>query len=299
MRTNPLVAAVAVLLPLGVLAAPPTAYQKEVETWRAQREERLKADGGWLMVSGLHWLKTGPNSFGSGPGVDIALGPDVTVPKAGTFTLRGTTVELELAPGVEATVGGQPAGKREMKPDTSGTNDVLNIGRARLQVIERSGRYGIRVKDPEAPTRKAFKGLSWYPVDERFRVTAKWVPYVPPKKIAVPNILGQVSEIDSPGRAVFTLNGQAVSLEPILESATDTELFFIFRDETAPRETYGAGRFLYAAMPKGGTIVLDFNKAYSPPCAFTRFATCPLPPKQNRLPIRIEAGEKDPKLLAH
>jgi uncharacterized protein (DUF1684 family) len=299
MRTTVAVAVAALLLPAALPAAPAPAYAKEIEAWRTQREDRLKADGGWLSVAGLVWLKPGANTFGSGPGVDVELPEQVTVPKAGTITLTGTRVEIELAEGVEATVGGQPLGKRELKADTSGVSDVVKIGRATLQVIERSGRYGMRVKDPEAPQRKAFQGLRWFPVDEAYRVSAKWVPYDPPKKVAVPNILGQVSEIPSPGRAVFTMGGREVALEPVLEEPADTELFFIFRDATAPRETYGAGRFLYAEMPKDGRIVLDFNKAYSPPCAFTRFATCPLPPRQNRLDVRIEAGEKDPRLLAH
>ena len=294
MRTLPAL----LLVPSLALGAAPT-YVSEIETWRTQREVRLKAEGGWLSVAGLTWLKPGKNTFGSGPGLDVELPERVTVPNAGTLTLDGTKVRIALAQGVEATLNGQPLTQAELKADTSGTSDVVKIGRVSLQVIERSGRYGIRMRDPEAPTRKAFHGLQWYPVSDKYRVTAKWIPYDPPKKLAIPNILGQVNEIPSPGKAVFTIDGREVTLEPVLEEPDDKELFFIFRDETAPRETYGAGRFLYAPMPKDGTIVLDFNKAYSPPCAFTRFATCPLPPRQNRLAVRIEAGEKDPKLLAH
>jgi uncharacterized protein (DUF1684 family) len=138
---------------------------------------------------------------------------------------------------------------------------------------------------------KEFTGLRWFPVQEDYRVEGRFVPYTSAKTIAVPNILGQVEEMPSPGYVAFTIGGREVRLDPVLEEPGASELFFIFRDQTTGKETYPAGRFLYAAMPKDGRVTLDFNKAYSPPCAFTPFATCPLPPKQNRLPVRIEAGE--------
>jgi uncharacterized protein (DUF1684 family) len=147
------------------------------------------------------------------------------------------------------------------------------------------------MKDKESPLLKEFTGLRWFPVREEQRIEARFVPYTPPKKVPVPNVLGQVESLSSPGYAVVTVGGREVRLDPVLEEPGATELFFIFRDETAKKETYPAGRFLYAAMPKDGKVVLDFNKAYSPPCAFTPYATCPLPPRQNRLPVRIEAGE--------
>jgi uncharacterized protein (DUF1684 family) len=295
-----LAALVALLLgiPLAHATSPAADYRQQVEKWRTDRADRLKADGGWLSVAGLYWLEPGPKTFGSGPGVDLVLPAGTAPPRAGSFTVQGKEVELRLEDGVEAKVAGQPVtAPRLLKADTSGAPDVLQLGRLTMTVIERGGRVGIRLKDPQAPLRLAFRGLDWYPVDERWRVTAKWIPYDPPKKVAVPNVLGQVSEIPSPGRAVFTVDGREHTLEPVLEAPDDKELFFIFRDATAPRETYGAGRFLYAGMPKDGQIVLDFNKAYSPPCAFTKYATCPLPPRQNRLDVRIPAGEKDPKLL--
>src|SRR6516162_5455203 len=155
-------------------------------------------------------------------------------------------------------------------------------------VIQRANRFGIRLKDKNSATRKAFSGLKYFPVQEQYRVEARFLPYDPPKKIAVPNILGDTEEEPSPGYVEFTLSGQKCRLDPV--SAGD-ELFFIFRDLTSGKETYPSGRFLYTDMPKNGEVVLDFNKAVNPPCAFTPFATCPLPPKQNHLPIRIEAGE--------
>src|SRR5262249_19797787 len=146
--------------------------------------------------------------------------------------------------------------------------------------------------DPESPQRKAFAGLTWFPVSESYRVVARFVPAAAPRSIAVPNILGQTIDMPSPGRAVFTLGGKELGLDAVLEEPDAQELFFIFRDGTSGKETSPAGRFLYAELPKDGTVVLDFNKAYSPPCAFTPHATCPLPPRQNRLAVRVEAGEK-------
>ena len=158
-------------------------------------------------------------------------------------------------------------------------------------MIQRSGKYGIRLKDPASDYRRDFHGIDYYPANEAFRVTAKFV--AEPVKIPILNILGQTEPMESPGYAVFRLNGQELRLRPVLEEPDAKELFYIFRDQTSGKETYGAGRFLYSGMPKDGQVVLDFNKAYNPPCAFTPYATCPLPPAENRLPIRLEAGEKN------
>ena len=212
--------------------------------------------------------------------------------RAGVFELRGGKTTVRMEPGVTATVDGNPVDARELRPDVPGPADVLKLGpRLTLHVIERGGRYGIRLKDRESALLKEFTGLRWFPVQEDYRVEARFVPYASPKKIAVPNILGQVEELPSPGYAAFTIGGREVRLDPVLEEPGAKELFFIFRDQTTGKETYPAGRFLYAPMPEDGRVTLDFNKAYSPPCAFTPYATCPLPPRQNRLPVRIEAGE--------
>jgi len=271
---------------------PDPAYRAEIEKWRADREGRLKSDGGWLQVVGLFWLKDGANSFGTDAGNRIVLPPGSAPARAGVFELRAGKTTLRMEPGVEATVDGHPAGTRELRPDVPGPADVLKLGpRLTLHVIERGGRYGIRLKDRESALLKEFGGLRWFPVREDYRVEARFVPHASPMKIAVPNILGQVEELPSPGYAAFTIGGREVRLDPVLEEPGATELFFIFRDQTTGKQTYPAGRFLYAPMPKDGRVTLDFNKAYSPPCAFTPYATCPLPPKQNRLSVRIEAGE--------
>jgi len=266
-------------------------YAADVEAWRVKREARLKADGGWLTVAGLFWLKEGANRFGSGKDNDVVL-PSSAPERAGVFEFQAGKVQLRLEAGVPATIEGKNVTTADMRPDTSGSPDVLTLGPLTMHVIERGGRFGIRLKDNDSPARKAFKGLEWFTVSEQYRVTARFVPYDPPRKITIPNVLGDASEMPSPGYAAFTLGGKELRLDPVLEDAASEELFFIFRDETSGKGTYGGGRFLYTEKPKDGSVVLDFNKAYSPPCAFTRYATCPLPPKQNRLGVRIEAGEK-------
>jgi uncharacterized protein (DUF1684 family) len=258
----------------GVALFAATAYQTEIAQWRRQREEGLQRDGGWLTVAGLFWLHEGANPFGKDPGNEIVL-PDGAA-RAGVFELHHGKVTVKMS-----------GSTRELWPDSL---DVAKVGRLSLFVIQRSDKFGIRLKDPDSPYRRQFKGIETYPAQEAYKVTAKWV--VAPRKIPILNVLGQTEAMDSPGFAVFTLHGQEYRLRPVLETADAKELFYIFRDQTSAKETYGAGRFLYSPMPADGRVVLDFNKAYNPPCAFTPYATCPLPPAENRLAVRIEAGEK-------
>jgi uncharacterized protein len=260
------------LITLPLVAA--LTYQAEIAEWRQKREARLRADGGWLTVTGLFWLHEGQNTFGADHKNDIVLpaGPE----HAGIFELRSGKVQV--------TMGGN---MRPLRPDS---DDVANDGRLRLYVIERGGRYGIRVKDPESPYRRDFHGLDYFPVREDYRVTAQFV--ADPRKVPIQNILGQTEPEDSPGYVVFTLQGRQFRLRPILDDPDTKDLFFVFRDLTSQKETYQAGRFLEAAPPQDGKVVLDFNKAYNPPCVFTPYATCPLPPQENRVAVRIEAGEK-------
>jgi uncharacterized protein (DUF1684 family) len=285
-----------VTLTAAVLVTPAVnpVYRGEIEKWRQHREARLKAEDGWLAVAGLFWLDEGVNRFGSGPGNSIGLPAGAAPPVAGTFELRQGRVSVRIEPGVSVTTAGGPVMAMGLRSDDPGPPDVLKLGRLTLQVIARSGRYGIRMKDPESETRRSFSGLRWFPVRDDMRVEARFVAWPSPRTIPIPNVLGQVNDLPSPGYAEFTLAGRRLRLEPVIEEPGAHELFFIFRDQTAGKETYPAGRFLYAPMPQDGAVVLDFNKAYSPPCAFTAYATCPLPPPQNRLPIRIEAGEKNP-----
>ncbi|HUG54151.1 MAG TPA: DUF1684 domain-containing protein [Vicinamibacteria bacterium] len=287
------VLAVAGGLALPALGAGDHGYVRDVESWRAVREERLRAPDGWLSVVGLHWLREGPSTVGSAKGSDIPL-PLPAPPRVGVIEMKDGRPFMRVAPGITVLAEGRPVHEIELHADTSGKPDVLTVGPVSLFVIERGGRLALRVKDAESPRRRSFRGLEWYPVRESYRITARFVPYDPPKPIPIANVIGTVEPMPSPGYVVFTLDGREVRLDPVLEEPGAKELFFIFRDTTAGKHTYPAGRFLYSEMPKDGRVVLDFNKAYSPPCAFTSFATCPLPPKQNRLEVRIEAGEKKP-----
>lgn len=264
------------LLACALLAGAAASYRAEIEEWQRHREAALKADGGWLTVTGLFWLHEGSNTFGSEPSRDIVLPAGPELAGGGSFDLHGAKVVMHWK--------GQT---QELRPDTAGPPDILTMGSLTLFVIQRGDRYGIRLKDTNSSLRKEFGGLRYFPVNEAYRVTARFVP--DPKKVPIPNILGQVEGEFSPGYVEFDLDGRKLRLTPVQES--QAELSFIFRDLTSGKETYGSGRFLDTALPRDGHVVLDFNKAYNPPCAFTPYATCPLPPKENRLAVRIEAGE--------
>jgi uncharacterized protein (DUF1684 family) len=275
----------------GPAAVPDDAHRREVEEWRAQREARLRGDEGWLTVAGLFWLKEGENVFGSDGKAEVVLPAHSSPQRAGVLELHGGKVTVKAAPGVPLTLDGKPVDKKELRDDVPGPPDVLSLGALRFFVIERSGRYAIRLRDLKSPARAAFAGVRWFPIKKEYRVVGRFIPHRSPRKLAVPNVLGMVEEMESPGAVEFTLAGQKLRLEPVYEEPNAKELFYIFRDRTAGHETYGAGRFFYTDLPKDGQVIIDFNKAYTPPCAFTRFATCPLPPRQNQLPVRIEAGE--------
>jgi len=239
-------------------------YVASIEEWRKTREQNLKSDTGWLTVAGLAWLKPGRNV--------IELPQGATV-KALEVQLRDGRVTID-------------ADGKKQEPKLE--KDVLQFGPVSVLVIERAGRYAIRMRDLNSEYRRTFTGLKWYPVKLEWRIEARFVPYDPPRRMKVPNIIGSEFEEPNPGYVEFSVKGKKLRLDPVLEG---DRLFLIFKDETAAKTTYPPGRFLYADMPKDGKVILDFNKAYSPPCAFTPYATCPLPPKQNRLPIAIEAGE--------
>ncbi|MGZ6099098.1 MAG: DUF1684 domain-containing protein [Myxococcaceae bacterium] len=275
-------------------APPPEDISAATRAWEEGRLARLQSDDGWLTLVGLGWLKEGSNTAGS-DGKAVVVFPQSAPGSVGTFTRSGTSVSFQPAPGVTVTRGGKPFPGGAVQTDQEGHTepDVFQLGRLRFQVIVRGDRIGVRIKDPEARARKEFKGIPTYPASEKWRLTARWEPVNPPTEIAVPNVLGQVERSPSPGTAVFTVDGKEYRLTPVLEEGSP-ELFFVFADETNRTETYGAGRFLYAAPAEDGTVILDFNRAYNPPCAFSAFATCPLPPRQNRLALRVDAGEKRP-----
>ena len=207
--------------------------------------------------------------------------------RVGVFEFRSGRTKFRAEPGVDARIGGRPARDAELKPES---DEVVFAGLT-MFVIKRGDRYGIRLRDKNSEARRTFQGCVWFPVRETLRVTGRFVPYDRPKQIPILNVIGDLAPMPSPGYVEFTLNGTLLRLDPVAEPGA-RELFFIFKDETAGTDTYPAGRFLYTAAPRNGVVELDFNRAVNPPCAFTAFATCPLPPRQNQLPVRIEAGER-------
>lgn len=255
-------------------------YRAEIEGKHAQRIERLTRPDGWLSLVGLHWLQPGLQRIGRAPDNDIVLatGPD----HLATVQLQDGEVRIEPVedsgawhePGAD----GVPARLR------------FNQGEASVQVIERGERFGLRVRDAQAPTRVDFAGIERFDTDPAWRVQAEFVPHQPPRTLPIVDVLGQTTETPNPGTVHFTHAGQRYSLEALDEG--DGRLFFVFADRTNAAETYGAGRMLYADPAVDGRAVVDFNLAYNPPCAFTEYSTCPLPPPENRLDVAVRAGEK-------
>ena len=263
-----------------VLATLPLLGAGPVEEWRKAYEEGLRAPyTGWLSVAGLFWLHSGENSVGAGEGNDVVLPRGTS--KMGVFVFDGKSVVYRDTAGAA----------RAMRTDVSGAPDTLEIDGMRLVAIERNGKFGIRLRDPESAMRKGFAGCVWYPIRAAYKVRARFIPHAYPRTVNFTDMTGNTQKMVSPGVVEFVLNGHRLRLEPVEDEG---QLFFVFRDRTANKGTYGAGRMLYAPLPVKGFAELDFNVTKNMPCVYTPYATCPLPPKQNILPVAIEAGEKMP-----
>ena len=276
--------------PLSLIGREPLEhYVASIETWRAGRVQRLTGPAGWLTLIGRHPLEHGTWSVGSAAGnaIRLAAGPD----KLGTVTYAANgKVSFALAEGADAAIDGTTARSAELVVDGEKPTYV-RAGTVNFYVMERSGNLYLRVRDSEAARRKNFAGIESYPVDPAWRIEADWVPFDPPQEMKITNIMGLIEPAIIPGKAVFPHDGRTYELLAI-DEGPDEDLFFVLTDTTAGTETYEACRFFYAKRPVNGKIVLDFNKVYNPPCAFTPFATCPLPPKGNALPFPLRAGEK-------
>ncbi len=258
-------------------AAP--SYEAEILAWRQLVEQRLRSDNSWLTLTGLYWLHDGENSVGSDLSADVLL-PASAPPSLGV---------IEFADGSAIF---HPTGQSEtelLRDDTDPQGPTrIEVGSVSFTVIKRGDQYGVRVRDRDNPARTTFAGRVWYPVDARYRVSAAFTPHPAARTIPIMNVVGIETPMDNPGYVEFTLDGHSARLEAF--TADDSgELWFVFRDGSP--ESYYGGRFLYAPV-QDGTALLDFNRAYNPPCAFTPYATCPIPPKENVLPFPIEAGEK-------
>ena len=277
----------------------PAAHEAEIRQWQETRDQRLRSESGWLTLVGLHWLEQGLNPIGSDELNKVRLPPNAPA-SVGNLRLEGTRVTFEPAEGGGATIDGNPVQEPvELRDDNNDDGPTLvTAGTLNFQIIRRGDRFGVRVKDPESPTRTGFQGLEYFPIDPDWRVVARFEPYQPARQIPIDDVTGTVSNQVVPGALVFEAGGETYRLDAIDEEGSK-QLFIIFKDATSRDATYPAGRYLYVSRPGvDGKVIVDFNKAYNPPCAFTPFATCPLPPPQNRLPLRIEAGEKNFKKAA-
>ena len=263
-----------------------TDYEAQQDSWRETREANLASDDGWLTIAALHFLHEGANSFGSSPLNDFVLpeGPE----KVGVFELRGREVFLRTEEGQAVDGNGKRTTTTRLFPTESIRHDVT-VGNLTLWIHYSGDRLAVRMSDPNSDILKNFSGLKWFPVDERYRVPARFIPHDNPTAVKLPNILGDIEEFTSHGSVELTVAGQKVRM---LSIHSGDQLWFIFRDLTSGVETYPAARFLYAPAPgEDGWTEVDINRAYNPPCAFNPYTTCPLPPEPNRLNFRVEAGE--------
>jgi uncharacterized protein (DUF1684 family) len=279
---------------LAAAATIDTQWKSDLLQWRTQRAQQLSAPDGWLTLVGLEWLQPGKNTFGAAADNRIRLNAPVA-DHLGVLELKSDGVYLST-PAASLLANDAPA--RAIKVDTDGPNPtVLKAGTLTLLVIHRGDRFALRIKDSQAPTRIHFQGLHWYAPDPHYRIEAKWIPFNPAHEESIPTIIGTTLKLPVPGVAEFTLDGKTVQLEPVLEEPGDKQLFFILRDTTSKTTTYGAARFLYTDFPdrgldKPGRLAIDFNRLQNPPCAYTPYATCPLPPPQNKLAVALPAGEQ-------
>jgi len=284
-------AVVLVALPAACRQAdtPSDPYQAEITKFQQDREALLKTDTGWLTIAGLWFLTQPETTFGSDALNDIVL-PAGAPARAGIFVMRDRKVSVKAADGVSFQLDGKPMKTADLRPDGQGSPDRFALGDLQLWVHNSGERLSIRMRDKNSPLRTTFAGTRWFPISPAYRVEATYTPYATPKIIEVPNILGDIDTMPIPGIVTFTLNGQEQKLEPVAE-AGDPQFWFVFRDLTSLKETYPAARSLYAPPPENGRMILDFNKAQNPPCAYNPYTTCPLPTEQNRVRTRIEAGE--------
>lgn len=264
-------------------------YEHEVAQYRAERESRLRDnERSWLALAGLFWLVEGNNTFGSAPSNDIQLeAPDIPE-LAGVFQYRNGTITVRASDNTSITCKGETVKFKTLRFDIEEDPDYLEMGSLIMVAIKRGKNCLVRVWDKQNPARKQFTGLKHYPVNPAYRITARFVPYDPPRIMKIRDVIGEEYDVEFPGFALFNLGGKECRLEA---EKSDDGLFFNFYDPTNGNGSYPGGRFLDADMLNEREVILDFNKSRNPPCAYTDFATCPLPPSQNRLPVRIPAGE--------
>lgn len=264
-------------------------YRAQVESYRQGRAQRINGETGATALVGLHWLTAGEHSVGRAASNDIVLTGPSAPARLGTILVRASGATLTVAPGVVARVGDAASRVIELDP-AKDTN--VTAGGMTLTLIKRAKGLALRVWDSQAPKRVSFTGLTWYPVDAAWNISAKWAPHTPAPVVHVLDVMGEVVDMPNPGAAVFSVSGKEYKLEALVDPDNADALFFPFRDATSNKTTYGAGRYFYVSKPKDGRVQLDFNYALNPPCAFSEFTTCPVAPASNRLSIAVTAGEQ-------
>jgi uncharacterized protein (DUF1684 family) len=258
------------------------------EKWRAKHETDYRRD--WVSIAGLHPLKDGANTAGSAAKNDIVL-PESLPARLGTFVLNAGKVRFQPEKNAPVKLKDQPVtGAIDLKDDGAPGADELTVGDVRLVVHLSGTTRSLRVRDPNGPLAKGFLGFAWFPIDLEYRVVGRFIRDAEPKPMRVPNTLGDLDEYKTEGVVEFQLGGQTLRLRPF--TTRPKRFYFVFRDASSGQETYETARFLYADLADDGTSVLDFNQAYNPPCAFNPFTTCPIPLPENRLSVKILAGER-------
>jgi hypothetical protein len=272
-------------------------HATQVQAWQADRLAGLTAERGWLTLIGLYWLEPGENRIGTAENDHVRFGTEFAPGELGSLFLEkkedSWRVRLVPAPGSGLQLNGEPAAEIELATDIDPEPDILSAGELEFFIIRREDRFAVRAKHPQAETAVGFTGLDYYPIDPDWRIEARFVPYDEPKPILIPSVIGTTSESLVPGEVRFEIEGEDHVLLPLSGGVDDPEWFYVFRDGTSGHGTYPPGRFLVSGAAVDGSVILDFNRAYNPPCAFTPYATCPLPPKENWLSVAIEAGEKN------
>jgi uncharacterized protein (DUF1684 family) len=279
----------AILAAVMMLTALDPAVVKEIEDFRAKHETDYRRD--YVTLAGLFPLKEGVNKAGSAASNDVVL-PKPVAASIGRFVMNGDTVRFEPQPGAAVTLKDQPiAAAIVLTTDEKGPADQLTIAPGMTLWVHMSGdRRTLRMRDINGEPARTFEGFRWFPIDQKFRVTARFVKDAQPRTVRIPNQTGDEETYTTEGIVEFVLDGQKITMRPM--TTRPGRLYFIFRDGTSGRETYETARFLYTNLNPDGTTVLDFNQAYNPPCSFNPYTTCPLPPKENRLTVRVLAGER-------
>lgn len=273
-------------------------YIQSVKEWQNTRLERLKAENGWLNLVGLYWLQEGQNPFGSNPANNIVF-PEKAPEFIGSYITYKGNISVAIHQDVDVFINDSLLKEHEVFTDADHNTTHFKHGSLRWHIIRRGDQLGIRLRDLESPLIDKITEIPSFPIDPKWRIKAKFEKYDEPRTIAIPDVLGNTEYEKCYGELKFKIDKKEYSLMP-LGDGVNGSLFVIFADETSAEETYGAGRFLSVEKPnEKGITYIDFNKATNPPCAFTDYATCPLPPRENVLAVKITAGEKVNELIGH